>query len=90
MYTTDSKPAFAQTPTKANCKMDADDDGINDCFDKCPATPPKVRVDSHGCPRDTDGDGVPDFKDKELITPTDCQPTDTNGVGHCAEPIMQK
>ena len=68
---------------KKDCRKDADDDGINDCFDQCPNTPKGVRVDSKGCPRDTDGDGVPDFKDKQLITPTECQPTDTNGIGEC-------
>jgi OOP family OmpA-OmpF porin len=35
---------------------------------------------------DTDGDGVPDFKDKELITPTQCQPVDADGVGKCPDP----
>lgn len=68
---------------KKNCRLDADDDGINDCYDVCPYTPEGARVDSKGCPRDTDADGVPDFKDKQLITPTECQPSDTNGVGDC-------
>jgi outer membrane protein OmpA-like peptidoglycan-associated protein len=36
--------------------------------------------------RDTDGDGVPDYKDKELVTPTQCQPVDADGVGKCPEP----
>ena len=79
--------AFAQTPPKKNCKLDTDQDGINDCFDRCDNTPIGVRVDSHGCPRDTDADGVPDYKDKQLITPTECQPTDTLGVGKCPESI---
>lgn len=79
--------AIAQTPPKKNCKLDTDQDGINDCFDRCDLTPKGVRVDSHGCPRDTDADGVPDYKDKQLITPTECQPTDTLGVGKCPEPI---
>src|SRR5690606_15945725 len=35
---------------------------------------------------DTDGDGVPDYRDKELITPTQCQPVDADGVGKCPEP----
>lgn len=68
---------------KKDCRRDADEDGINDCFDNCPNTPKNIRVDSKGCPRDTDADGVPDFKDKQLITPTECQPTDSNGVGDC-------
>lgn len=62
---------------------DTDKDGVKDKFDRCPKTPPNVGVDSHGCPKDTDGDGVADYKDKELITPTDCQPSDDNGVGDC-------
>jgi hypothetical protein len=68
--------------------VDSDGDGIADQFDKCPGTPAGVAVDSHGCPMDTDGDGVPDDRDKQLITPTECQPVDADGVGlncpcHC-------
>lgn len=62
---------------------DADGDGIADQFDKCPGTPAGTAVDSHGCPMDTDGDGVPDDRDKQLITPTECQPVDADGVGKC-------
>ncbi|MBN9484892.1 MAG: hypothetical protein BGO70_05770 [Bacteroidetes bacterium 43-93] len=65
---------------------DADGDGITDQFDKCPGTPAGVAVDSHGCPLDTDGDGVPDDRDKQLITPTECQPVDADGVGKCPCP----
>ena len=65
---------------------DADGDGITDQFDKCPGTPSGVAVDSHGCPMDTDGDGVPDDRDKQLITPTECQPVDADGVGKCPCP----
>ncbi len=65
---------------------DEDNDGITDQFDKCPKTPKGVAVDAHGCPLDTDGDGVPDYKDKQLITPTECQPVDADGVGKCPCP----
>jgi OOP family OmpA-OmpF porin len=76
--------------TKKDCTRDADDDGISDCFDKCPKTPKGVRVDAKGCPRDTDADGIPDYKDKELITPTECQPSDSLGVGNCNRTIKAK
>lgn len=69
-----------------NCNSDSDGDGVSDCFDRCPDTPAGVAVDTHGCPLDTDGDGVPDFKDKQLITPTECQPTDADGIGTCPDP----
>ena len=65
---------------------DADGDGIADQFDMEPNTPAGAPVDSHGVSKDTDGDGVPDYKDKQLITATDCQPVDANGVGKCPEP----
>ncbi|MBL7764938.1 MAG: OmpA family protein [Chitinophagaceae bacterium] len=71
---------------ESKCDNDADGDGISDCFDRCPNTPGGVSVDSHGCPFDTDGDGVPDYKDKQLITPTECQPVDADGVGRCPDP----
>lgn len=62
---------------------DSDGDGVTDQFDKCPDTPADVPVDVNGCPLDTDGDGVPDYRDKQLITPTECQPVDADGVGDC-------
>jgi outer membrane protein OmpA-like peptidoglycan-associated protein len=65
---------------------DADGDGVTDQFDLEPNTPASAPVDSHGVSKDTDGDGVPDFKDKELITPTQCQPVDADGIGKCPEP----
>jgi outer membrane protein OmpA-like peptidoglycan-associated protein len=65
---------------------DADGDGVADQFDMEPNTPAGAPVDTHGVSKDTDGDGVPDYKDKQLITPTDCQPVDANGVGKCPEP----
>lgn len=66
--------------------VDADGDGVADQLDKCPGTPAGEAVDSHGCPLDTDGDGVPDSRDKQLITPTECQPVDADGVGKCPCP----
>lgn len=72
--------------TGGNCDIDTDGDGVSDCFDRCPDTPAGVAVDTHGCPIDTDGDGVPDFKDKQLITPTECQPADADGIGTCPDP----
>ena len=65
---------------------DTDGDGVTDQFDLEPNTPKGAPVNSHGVSRDTDGDGVPDFKDKELITPTQCQPVDADGVGKCPDP----
>src|SRR5690606_4537108 len=65
---------------------DSDDDGVTDQFDRCPDTPEGVAVDTHGCPLDTDGDGVPDYRDKQLITPTECQPVDADGIGKCECP----
>jgi outer membrane protein OmpA-like peptidoglycan-associated protein len=65
---------------------DTDGDGITDQFDSEPNTPAGAPVDAHGVSRDSDGDGVPDFKDKQLITPTECQPVDADGVGKCPDP----
>ncbi len=65
---------------------DEDGDGVADQLDKCPGTPAGEAVDTHGCPLDTDGDGVPDSRDKQLITPTECQPVDADGVGKCPCP----
>ncbi len=68
------------------CDADSDGDGVSDCYDRCGDTPGGVAVDTHGCPLDTDGDGVADYKDKQLITPTECQPTDADGIGKCPDP----
>lgn len=69
---------------------DADGDGILDQLDKEPNTPVGYPVDMNGVSKDTDGDGVPDWKDKQLITPTECQPVDGDGVGRCPEPACCK
>jgi OmpA-OmpF porin, OOP family len=80
-------PRRLRMATPDNCAtMDDDGDGISNCFDKCNDTPLGVAVDSKGCCLDTDGDGVCDYKDKQLITPTECQPVDADGVGTCPEP----
>ena len=42
---------------------DADNDGIANRLDKCPATPEGVTVDPAGCPVDKDGDGIPNYQD---------------------------
>jgi OmpA-OmpF porin, OOP family len=79
-----TNPRRMKVAAPDNCAtMDADGDGISDCFDKCNDTPMGVAVDSKGCCLDTDYDGVCDYKDKQLITPTECQPVDADGVGKC-------
>ena len=65
---------------------DADGDGVTDQLDREPNTVAGAPVDTHGVAKDTDGDGVPDYKDKQLITPTECQPVDADGVGKCPAP----
>ena len=42
---------------------DADQDGIADNSDKCPATPAGVKVDAMGCEKDSDKDGITDSAD---------------------------
>jgi OmpA-OmpF porin, OOP family len=81
-----------RTPKGGNspCDVDTDGDGVSDCFDKCNDTPLGVAVDTKGCCLDTDGDGVCDFKDKQLITPTECQPVDADGIGKCPDPACCK
>jgi len=45
-------------------KKDADNDGVADRLDKCPNTPPNIKVDKNGCPVDSDKDGVADYMDE--------------------------
>ena len=52
------------TPSKYEIKKDEDGDGVKNKKDKCPGTPPGVKVDGRGCPLDVDKDGVPDYLDK--------------------------
>ncbi len=49
--------------------LDTDRDGIPDYVDRCPNTPPGVRVNSEGCPVDTDHDSLPDYRDQCPRTP---------------------
>lgn len=73
------------TPGKS--KKDSDGDGVPDKLDKCPDTPPGVKVDANGCPLDSDGDGVADYLDKCPDTPpgitvdADGCPLDRDGDG---------
>ncbi|MGH8529708.1 MAG: OmpA family protein [Nevskiales bacterium] len=57
---------------------DEDGDGVPDSRDKCPGTPPGVKVGADGCPLDSDGDGVPDQFDKCPDTPPGTK-VDANG-----------
>ena len=84
VYSEISNPRHLKVPDAII--KDEDGDGVGDQMDKCPNTPAGQSVDTHGCPMDTDGDGVPDFRDKQLITPTECQPVDADGVGNCPCP----
>ncbi len=64
---------------------DSDGDGVSDKKDKCPDTPPGVKVDENGCPLDRDGDGVPDYKDDCPDEPGDpkfngCPDKDGDGI----------
>ena len=72
---------------------DDDRDGVINCRDKCPDTPPGVKVDKFGCPLpvpvpvlDSDGDGVPDSRDKCPDTPKGIK-VDKDG---CPIPLKEK
>ena len=84
VYSELNKPKHQKIPKPVF--EDEDGDGVINQLDREPNTPAGVAVDTHGVTRDTDGDGVPDSKDKQLITPTECQPVDADGVGKCPEP----
>lgn len=64
---------------------DIDKDGVSDSKDKCPETPPNVKVDQDGCPIDTDKDGVYDYQDKCLdvagtMNTNGCPDSDNDGI----------
>lgn len=66
-------------------KPDSDGDGITDKLDKCPHTPPFIKVDKHGCPLDSDKDGISDYMDKcpdefGLSTLQGCPDSDMDGI----------
>lgn len=75
----DSNPVYNSVDFSALDKLDADEDGVNDGDDRCPATPKGIKVDGKGCPDDNDEDGVPDYKDKELMTKQGAI-VDVNGI----------
>ena len=86
---TSSVTLYAQNgttaPSKYEIKKDEDGDGVKNKQDKCPGTPPGVKVDGRGCPLDTDKDGVPDYLDKCPDIPgsaemNGCPDTDKDGV----------
>jgi OmpA-OmpF porin, OOP family len=52
---------------------DSDNDGVNNCLDKCPSTIKGCAVDTDGCPVDSDKDGVIDCKDRCPNTPAGCK-----------------
>ena len=80
---------YGPTDCSGGAVLDTDGDGVRDIWDKCPNTLGGVAVTTHGCPWDTDGDGVPDYIDHQLITPTECQPVDSLGVGMCPCPCEE-
>lgn len=65
---------------------DSDGDGVTDRHDKCPNTPPGVKVNEEdGCPLDRDLDGVADYQDDcpdiaGVVTLKGCPDKDKDGV----------
>jgi OOP family OmpA-OmpF porin len=68
----------APTPVAPPAPADSDGDGVPDSADRCPGTPPGVKVDATGCELDSDGDGVVDSKDRCPGTPAGHK-VDANG-----------
>lgn len=52
-------------------KRDTDGDGVADYLDKCPGTPPNVRVDGAGCPLPVPAPVVKVIKEKIIVTDAD-------------------
>lgn len=61
-------------------KVDSDNDGVSDYFDKEPDSEAGAKVDGSGITRDTDVDGIPDHRDK---CPVDSGLIEFNG---CPDP----
>lgn len=77
-------------PSKFDMKKDGDGDGVKNKRDKCPTTPPGVKVDGYGCPLDTDKDSIADYLDQCPGIPgsramNGCQDRDNDGVGDIAD-----
>ncbi len=81
----DSMAGFVRSVFLAE-KADSDGDGVADAADRCPDTPPNVKVDARGCPLDSDGDGVYDYLDQCPNTPKGT-PVDDRGCSRKAAPV---
>lgn len=61
----------AEEPVKTDCStLDSDNDGVNDCVDKCPNTLSGSTVDASGCPVSIELKGVQFKVDSAVLTPT--------------------
>ncbi len=70
--------------------LDTDDDGVNDCDDRCANTPIWAEADSNGCActqRDDDDDGVDDCADRCANEPD--VDSDEDGVADCVDACPQ-
>jgi OmpA-OmpF porin, OOP family len=89
-FTTLSAQNDVTPPSKFDMKKDADGDGVKNKRDKCPSTPPGVKVDGSGCPLDTDKDSVADYLDQCPAIPgskemNGCRDRDNDGVSDIAD-----
>ncbi len=66
------KPAvvepIAPTPVADCSTMDSDNDGVNDCLDKCPGTLSGSKVNTDGCPLSVELQGVQFKVDSAVLT----------------------